>query len=114
MVGCILAVAMYGPVVGGLWAVVVDLSITVGMLAIVLVASIIRYASAAIVDGGIMAIDGCWAAIVGAVLLDEVCIVDVYVANLLEEVGFHHGASKNKRRAKGPIYPTWGQCGHNI
>jgi hypothetical protein len=85
----ILSVTMYRPIVHRLWAVVIDLSATIGMLAKVRVPPIIRCASATIVDGGSMMMIYCPPAIVGTIFHDEVAIIDVYVANILEEGGLH-------------------------
>jgi len=104
-------------------AVVIDLAITVSMLAIVLVTSIIRYASAAVVDDVVMMMSYRPLAGVRSIFDDEAAAADVYRPTFLEEVGFHgHGAcvtTSGRKSAekpqpksdKGQIYPTWGQCG---
>jgi len=119
---CILSVAVHWPIIRRLRAKVVDLTITVSMLAIIRVTSIIRYASAAIVDDVVMMMSYCPLVDVRSIFHDEAAVVDGYRITLLEEVGFHGSCVTTSGRKsasgrsqptidKGQIYPTWGQCG---
>jgi hypothetical protein len=99
-----------------LWAIIVDSAVTIGVLAIVLVASIIRCVLATIVEGASMMIIYRSPAIVGTGFHDEFAILDVYLVNILEEGGFHRATSGTQgrncdwvdKRGKGPNISYFG------
>ena len=98
IVGCILSVTIHRPIIRRLRAKVVDLTITVSMLPIVRVTSIVRYASAAIVDDVIMVMSYRPLAGVGCIFHDEAAVVDGHRTTFLEKVGFHVWCDNERKR----------------